>query len=84
MTEHQIPHVMPRTSSDDQARELGEEFGFQVWVDFRDMGDGMMHWHARREGWKPQDYLHGYDYAGMRRELIIYTRRNPELEVEGS
>jgi hypothetical protein len=84
MSEPQIPHVMPRTSMDDQALELGEEFGFHVWVDFRDMSDGMLHWHARREGWLPEDILNGYDYEGMRNELIIYTRRNPELEVEGS
>src|SRR6185437_2434536 len=74
------PAPLTPTRSDDLAQQLGEEFDFHVWIDFRPLKDGAMHWHARRTGWTPDQYLHAFDYDGMRRELIIYTRTDGQAE----
>jgi len=68
-----------RTSSDREAEELMDEFPeFQVWIDFRPMEDGHLHWHARQSDWTPDMNLNARDYQSMRDELIIYRREHPD------
>jgi hypothetical protein len=69
----------PPTIGDEQADALSDEFPeFTVWVDFRPMQDGDLHWHARQQDWTVQDIISARDCQSMRDELIIYRREHPE------
>lgn len=66
-----------RTSADREAEALQDEFpDFQIWIDFRPMEDGHLHWHARQPDWTPDMNLNARDCQSMRDELIIWTREN--------
>lgn len=71
-----------RTILDEQADALTEEFApFTVWVDFRPMGDGQPHFHARLPDWTPDRNLHAHDATGMRDALIRWQRQRDSVQV---